>query len=299
MRHFEMRPLLVDTDWNAADSSYTFTSGLAVGAVDSIDIDLQIAADFMGTSITNNAEISAATNGLGQNDSDSTPNSEDGNSAPDANDDDLDLTDGSDDYDGATLPVNQIFDLALIEEVALGQSTNVVPGDTADVKITVFNQGTLDADNITITQVLPAGVSLNAANLLGWTILNDSTVQITLTPGNGLPVGGLEPDSMVMVMLQIAIDENIRVDDLILFAEISDDGANTDDDSTPNTDLTDDLGGVPNSTTDNVTDGTDNDEDDHDPVLFNVELHDLALKKVLADGQPATVGLGDTVNYTI
>ena len=156
-----------------------------------------------------------------------------------------------------------------------------------------------DADNITITQALPAGVSLNAANLLGWTILNDSTVQITLTSGNGLPAGGLQPDSMVMVMLQIAINENVRVDNLTLFAEISDDGANTDDDSTPNTDLTDDLGGVPNSATDNVTDGTNNDEDDHDPVFFNVQLYDLALNKVLAAGQSTSVRPGEMVSYTI
>jgi len=253
----------------------------------------------MGTSITNNAEISAATNDLNQNDEDSTPNSEDGNSTPASNDNDVTATDGSDDFDPAVITVGQIFDLALIEELAPGQSGDVVPGDTADVKITVFNQGTLNADFVTITQALPTGVTLNTANLLGWTILNDSTVQITLTPGNGLPVGDLQPDSMVMVMLQVAFDENIRVDDLTLFAEISDDGANTDDDSTPNTDLTDDIGGIPNTPTDNVVDNNVIDEDDHDPVLFNVLLYDLALNKVLADGQPTTVRPGDRVAYTI
>ena len=302
---------LNDPNWVVVNDSLAYTlltvadGDLPTGGVEAdsmvmITLDLTIDPTFMGTDLVVTTEIGGATdqNGNPVTDQDSTPDAANTDTVGGDN-----VTDNSnndeDDHDPATITVEQIFDLALIEDLAPGQSANVVPGDTADVKITVFNQGTLNADNITITQSLPAGVSLNAANLLGWTILNDSTVQITLTPGNGLPAGGLQPDSMVMVMLQIAIDENVRVDDLTLYAEISDDGANTDDDSTPNNDLTDDLGGVPNSATDNVTDGSNNDEDDHDPVLFNVELHDLALTKGLAAGQATTVRPGDTVAYTI
>jgi len=263
MRHFEMRPLLVDTDWNAADSSYTFTSGLAVGAVDSIDIDLQIAADFMGTSITNNAEISAATNGLGQNDSDSTPGSKDGNSAPDANDDDLDLTDGSDDYDGAILPVTQTFDLAINK--VLVTTGAIVPGDTVTFKIYVTNEGSLDATNVIVKENLGANLILADAD---WAA--DSTYTFaSLTAG--------QTDS-IEVDVQIAAD--FMGTSLSNSAEIAG-GTNAlgqpDGDSTPN-------------------DGSTTEDDDAIASVTIGQTFDLALTKVAPVG---TFNLGDTISYTI
>jgi len=290
--------ILADTDW-AGDSTYTFSAGLAVGAIDSVDVDVQINPAFMGTSITNNAEISVAANALNQADSDSTPNSEDGNSAADGVDNDLVATDGSDDFDPAVVTVGQVFDLALIEDLAPGQSGTIAPGDTGNIKITVTNQGTVTADEITITQSLPAGVTINDIDIDAFVFVDDSEATITLTPGFGLPIGGLLPDSMLMINLEVLFDENIRANNLTLYAEISDDGAGDDIDSTPNNDLTDDAGGVPNSATDNVMDNSNGDEDDHDPVFFNVQLFDLALKKVFADGQATTVRPGDTVAYNI
>ena len=43
-----------------------------------------------------------------------------------------------------------------------------------------------------------------------------------------------------------------------------------------------------------------NDEDDHDPATVNVgQVYDLALRKALAAGQPATVQAGDDVTFTL
>ena len=101
--------ILADAAWNAADSSYTFSNAIAAGSLDSVDIALQIAPNFMGTSITNNAEIVED----GGDDADSTPGSEANGNAPDGYDNDVAATDGSDDYDPATVPVQQGYDLAL------------------------------------------------------------------------------------------------------------------------------------------------------------------------------------------
>ena len=85
------------------------------------------------------------------------------------------------------------------------------------------------------------------------------------------------------------------------FAEISDDSSEdfgtTDEDSTPDTDPNND----PIVETDDPTpDTVPGDEDDSDPEVVDVNIsYDLSLAKALADGQAATVSLGDVVDYTI
>ena len=71
---------LVDADWTAG-GMFTFTNAIAAGGVDSVDVDLQIDPSFMGTSITNNAEIVAD----GGDDADSAP-ADNAGDAPDGND---------------------------------------------------------------------------------------------------------------------------------------------------------------------------------------------------------------------
>ena len=106
--------ILADPDWTG--NTYTFTNTIAAGGIDSVDIDLQIASGFMGTSITNNAEIIAD----GGDDVDSAP-SDNAGDAPDGNDDST--ADGNndplvqdpndDDFDPASVSVEQVYDLAL------------------------------------------------------------------------------------------------------------------------------------------------------------------------------------------
>ncbi len=67
---------------------------------------------------------------------------------------------GADDHTfdfGFVLP----FDLALRKTLAPGQSTPVEPGDPVTFRLQVFNQGADSASNITVTDTLPAGTSLD------------------------------------------------------------------------------------------------------------------------------------------
>jgi len=114
---------------------------------------------FTSISLVNFAEISTA-------DDDEDPNNDpptDEDSTPDEDP----TNEDEDDDDSAVVTVvppvvpTEVFDLALIETLAPGQEGMVRPGETVDFKITVFNQGTLPAETIEITQYLPTGLTLN------------------------------------------------------------------------------------------------------------------------------------------
>ena len=267
-------------DWNA-DSTYVIPSILA-GASASVNIRLVVDASFMGTSLTNIAEI---TNDSGD-DPDSTPDNEDP------------LEDDEDD-EPLTVEVEPFFDLALIETLAPGQASVVNPGATVDLEIRITNQGTINADFIEVTQYLPEEATLNAVNSINWIALNDSTALTLLSTGNGrLPVGGLAPDSVVVLTLQVILDVDATATEFIFNAEISEDGINNDVDSTPDDDRTNDAGGEVNTATDDIIDQVPPvDEDDEDPAIVSVQFFDLALVNVLVtDGD---VMPGDSVSTKI
>ena len=100
---------------NNADGSFVIDA-LASGDQVSFDIGLTIDADFMGTSITNNAEIVSAVNALGQVDEDDDLNTTGVGNAPNEVNDDVndspDTAADQDDFDPETITVNQTFDLA-------------------------------------------------------------------------------------------------------------------------------------------------------------------------------------------
>ena len=155
---------LADGDWNADG---TFDLGdLDAGAMTTVDVDLEIDADFQGTELVNFAEISSADNALGQPDVDSTPDGDDTNDAggnPDTASDDVVGGDGSgtpgdedagtdeDDHDPASVTIGQVFDLALTKE--LSSAGPFAAGDTVTFTITVINQGTLDATDIELSLI--------------------------------------------------------------------------------------------------------------------------------------------------
>ena len=77
----------VDPDW----SGNTFTVGsLATGMSTTVDVDLVIGATFQGTSLVNNAEITAATNALRIEDEDGAIGTIDGGTAGDESELDTD-----------------------------------------------------------------------------------------------------------------------------------------------------------------------------------------------------------------
>ena len=145
-------------------SLVTPIASIPAGTTTTVQAIFTIDAAYMGTSIMNNAEISTADDdmiitNIGPIDVDSTPGDEDG-TTPDPNDDDTADTNGGDDYDPALIQIIQDFDLALNKVLSIGQSAMVAPGDPVSFTITVMNQGSVSADNITVTDYIPNGCLL-------------------------------------------------------------------------------------------------------------------------------------------
>jgi len=113
--------------------------------------------------LVNYAEITDAEDGEGNHpeDFDSTPD--------DTNDDENvdDVTDNSggdeDDHDGASIPIGE-FDLALSKILSSPTSGLVAPGDQVTFTIFVYNQGTVDAYNMLISDYIPTGFTLADTN---------------------------------------------------------------------------------------------------------------------------------------
>ena len=157
----------VDPDW----SGNTFTVGsLATGMSTTVDVDLVIGSTFQGPILVNNAEITEATNALGIEDEDGAIGTINGGVAGDESelDTDGDINDDgagtpgtadntadADDYDPAQINVAQTFDLALTKTIS--SMGPFAPGDTVKYTITVYNQGTLHADSIVVTETPPVG----------------------------------------------------------------------------------------------------------------------------------------------
>jgi uncharacterized repeat protein (TIGR01451 family) len=78
---------------------------------------------------------------------------DDGDGIPDSEDTDND----EDDEDPATIPLSQLYDLAL--DKSLNTTATVLPvypGDSVTYTHTIVNQGTLPAANIELTDYIPA-----------------------------------------------------------------------------------------------------------------------------------------------
>jgi len=261
------------------------------------------------------AEISSdSAAGYGVTDEDSTPDGNIGDDSTsgfgnDPNDDhtnhnDITLDEPSndeDDNDYEDIELDIEYDLALIKTLAASQSAIVLPEDIVNYEITVANQGNVPSGDYVVTDQIPAGMSFVSASDNG-----TETGGIVTWNLSNLPVGQNVTFSVALKVTDVT-QAPFRN-----WAEISSDSSNdygvNDDDSTPNTNTGDDgtagNGTAPDDPVDNHNDITldnpSNDEDDNDfeDVDVNIE-YDLALIKTLANGQSATVGLGDIVNYEI
>ena len=151
---------LSDANWVAAAGTQvnlvTPIGFLGAGQSTVVTISYTVDADFMETSITNNAEIESQEDINGPRaDDDSTAGDNEGD-APDDNDNDIDETNGEDDYDPEVITIMQTFDLALTKTLNSGTVTPIVPGGTVTYDLTVYNQGTLDAFNICLLYTSPS-----------------------------------------------------------------------------------------------------------------------------------------------
>lgn len=153
------------------------------------------------------------------------------------------------------------FDLALRKVLSPGQTFEVDYNDIVSYTITIFNQGTVSARDIVITDWVPAGMQLQDA---AWVAGAGSTVSRTIA-------GPLAPGANTSVTLALRVLESATPGILRNVAEISsvrDIGGNPvpdilDRDSDPD----DSLGDVE---VDNEIDNAGGDEDDSDPENVNL-----------------------------
>ena len=201
-----------------------------------------------------------------------------------------------DDHDPAVvnLTPEPIFDLALIKSLASGQAATVNPGDNVTFTITVTNQGSVDASVVEVTDYIPVDMTLNDSD---WTDNNNGTATISL--------GALAAGDMTTVDITLTVSPSFTSGTIVNWAEISEDGPETDVDSDPDDDNFDSPEETDDLDDDDVTDEdgkNGGDEDDHDPATVNVSeepVFDLALVKTLASGQAAIVAPGSIVTFTI
>jgi len=282
------------------------TGPLLAGQSIGVDLIMQVGTTCNGMSVTNWAEISDATDNDGNpvTDEDSTPDDDQGNDAYDEdNQTDGDGTDDEDDHDPEEIfimdELEDIFDLALTKTLPAGAPSTIPTNSLVTFEITVYNQGSVSADNIEVIDYLPSCAELSDA---AWTDNGDGTASRTLSVANGdlsfpLPPGGT-------IMVPVTVDySGCGTGSHTNYAEIEgatdDDGNPQDDvDSTPDDDPNND--GTPNDN--NVDDP--NDEDDHDPeeVIISPIVDpefDLALTKTLSASQSANVSDGAVVVFDI
>ncbi len=256
---------LNDAAWTQMGTTATTTIAgpIAPGASSSVNITFSVPNTAGSSTETNFSEIASADDMFGNPgvDADSTPdmnNSNDGTPV----DDELNNAGGDeDDHDLATIEiVDPVFDLALTK--VLDSAGPFEPGDAISFTITVYNQGQEAAQNIVITDYIPAGLTLTDGN---WSLAADGASATTTIAG---PVAA---GAQASVSISFTINPDVQSGSYTNLAEISsaqDPFGNTatDIDSTADNDPNND-----GSCVDNAINNENGDEDDHDCATFEVE----------------------------
>ncbi len=232
---------------------WTLVDPLAPGGQQTLTIVANVDSNVQGdSSLTNVAQVTAAN----EPDVDSNPNNDDGDQS-------------EDDEDMAMFMVGAVVDLELTKDANVD---SIDPGGNITWTLNVSNNATnanTAATNVTITDVLPAGVTL-----------------VSATPsGNGQFNGGiwslidpLQPGSVATLTLMTTVDANVQVDKLTNIAQVSS-VDQVDFDSTPGND--------------------DGDQSEDDEAMAMVALNpqiDLELQKSV---NASTVQTGDSVTWTV
>jgi len=270
---------LVDPNWtvNRQVANLTIPGPLTPGDKVTVTLELRIDPGFNGV-LTNYVEITQSFNNQIINpitnervplpDVDSTPDNlnqeanslikedEINGSGPYADEDE-------DDHDITVLEVGNtiIFDLALTKQT---NTTIAFPNDDVTFTITIYNQGSVDATNIVISDYIPNGFILSPNDANGWLVASSSNA-ITNIPGP-LPSGA---STIIDIVLQVNDSGTGEVVNLAEITSFEDTNSNTpsDIDSTPDNDPNND--GEP---TDNEINNANGDEDDHDFASVNIGL---------------------------
>ncbi len=292
-----------DADMNDGweeEEGYVVTSldePLLPGGQATISISLILNEGASGAELLNYAEIGGVfdVDGNPIEDIDSTPdnrNDNDNGGVVSSETDNMITDDGTvdeDDHDPAGV---ELFDLAL-RKVLTSASSVVLPNSKVEFTITVFNQGSVVAREVTISDYLPSQLSFDGDENAGWSQLDDSTLTYTI-------LDEIAPLGSRSVNLTLGLGSDISTD-IINYAEITsasdEDGIAEDVDSDADDIRNNDAGGSVYDLTDNeLNDSGQLDEDDHDPALIGVTAFDLALTKKT---EATSVTAGTSVEFDV
>ncbi len=289
----------VDWDGTVPTNPTLAVGTLAAGDSVTVTIVLEVTALPAGPgTLRNTAEIASADDDGNA----ATVAPTDVDSAPDRSDDDAveddeldengrDDTTGDgiadeDDHDVADLTF-PAFDLALTKSLAPGQDAIVDPDEDITFRITVTNQGEIDAYEVEVVEYLPVGLVLSNDDTNGWFDNGDGTLS------NAIP-GPIAVGTSASIDLDVSVQDGVR-GDLVNLAEIAaaedvNGAMPIDIDSTP--DAVSDNDGDP---VDDAIDNRDGDEDDHDLAPIRIREVDLEITKTGA----STVETGEDAAWTI
>lgn len=265
----------------------------------STEIFITLIANGNNSDHINIAEISAIYDQDGNDleDVDSVPDEDPNNDiggevdSPMDNKVDDDGTVDEDDHDPAMV---YVFDLALRKTV-VNPSAVYLPGDNVRYAITVFNQGNLDAENVTVTEYIPDEIPFDINLNPGWIENTDGTVSYTI-PQNIMAGQSITLDYFAKIAADATGSEIVNIAEISNAEAVGQPGI-LDYDSTADSDWQNDIGGVPSSLTDNeINDHGVVDEDDSDPAVIRLEIFDLALIKTTDTKE---FNAGDIVDYDI
>lgn len=305
------------------DGTFTIEE-LEAGESVTIDITFDISSSYMEPSIRNAAEIAAfakSDGGPDALDEDSTPDNDNGTNngevfddAADNDDDDGVLKDDEidedgknggdeDDHDIQDIMITQTFDLALVKtEVSTGP---YIPGNDAEddvtFRITVYNQGTLDATNIEITDYFSASelttpvVSTVSGSGVAW---SGTVATIDMVNGADFRITSLEAGESVSIDVTFELNETFEGTTIRNNAEITaaTNALGEEDEDSPlgttgvvaegdgeiDDEVADDSG-IPGGTADNPGDQDDFDFDDIE-VLQKVAIGNIVFFDLDGDG---------------
>jgi|GEM_PF-2950979 len=180
-----------------------------------------------------------------------------------------------------------LFDLALQKTLAAGQSSTVNVGDQVTYTITVYNQGQITAQNITVSDYIPNGLTLNDANWSG----TGSTVTTTVA-------GPILPGDNAMVDVTFTVTATFA-GVIRNYAEISyaeDEGGNPQDDFDSFPDSDDSNDGIAQ---DDEIDNGNGDEDDHDFAEITIAVDCPELENPTISNPVACSGSSISLEVTI
>ena len=162
------------------------------------------------------------------------------------------------------------FDLALIK--VLTSTGEVMPGDNVTFDITVFNQGTIDAYDVDVTDYFPTCLNYDSAAYSSHTSGSTTPVVIGNLTNDGFEITEIPAQESVVVTVTMIIDASCTELTIVNNAEIT--GGS---DSVGGTDVTDrdstpgDAAGSPPDNEDNDISET-NGDDDYDPAVLMITI---------------------------